>query len=146
MSPIGFLIGAIALTAIAVIASSIARAVERKTLRQLAASWKMHYSPSDRFRLSDRMVQRFPLPGAANIRVTDVIYASEGDSYRYLVTAEYTAGVIHAKKRRRMVCMMREAKGSHGRPFDALTVAKAHGTLAGQYRELFDATMRSGAT
>jgi hypothetical protein len=142
MSPTTFLIGAIAITLIAVIASSVARAFERKLLKQLAASWRMHYSPTDRFRLATRIAERFPIPGAANIRVTDVIYAAEGDAYRYLVTAEYTIGVIQAKKRRRLVCTMREPKGSQGKAFDVLKVADTQCALAAQYLDLFESCVR----
>lgn len=143
MSPLTFLLGSIAITLIAVIASAFARTLERKVLCQLAASWKMHYSPSDRFRLANRIAEKFPVPGAAGIAVTDVIYGTQGDSYRYLITAEYTMGVILAKKRRRLVCTMREPKGSQGRSFDTLSVAPAHGTLAAQYRALFESAVRA---
>ena len=71
----------------------------RARLQGLADEWKMAYSPSDHFRLTPRVAKRFPVPGAANIRVHDLIYGVDEGEYRYIFTAEYTAGVVHGKRR-----------------------------------------------
>jgi hypothetical protein len=71
----------------------------------------MHYSPHDRFDISDRLAERFPLPGAAEVKAVDVIYGTEGEHYRLIFTAEYTQGVVRGKHRLRRVVTFREPKG-----------------------------------
>ena len=110
MSPTDFLVLVVILT---VGVSAIARAVERRrrgALRRLAAAWNMHYTPFDRFRLAPRVGARLPVPGAAAVRVKDLIYGLEGDQLRYIFVAEYTAHTIAAQSRRESVVTFAEPR------------------------------------
>ena len=110
MSPTEFLVLAVILT---VGASVVMRAIERRrrgVLRRLASAWHMHYTPSDRFRLAPRVAPRLPVPGAAAVRVRDLIYGLEGDQLRYIFVAEYTTGTIAAEHRRESVVTFAEPR------------------------------------
>ena len=97
----------------------------------------MHYTPGDRFRLSDRVAQRLGVPGAAGVRVRDVIYGSEGESYRYYFTAEYTVGVLRRQSDQRVVCTATEKKerGDGGAMGEVVT-APMELAIVEQYRRL----------
>jgi hypothetical protein len=110
MSPTEFLVLAVILT---VGVSVVMRAIERRrrgVLRRLASAWQMHYTPFDRFRLAPRVAPRLPVPGAAAVRVKDLIYGLEGDQLRYIFVAEYTTGTIAAQHRRESVVTFAEPR------------------------------------
>src|SRR5438067_11832993 len=87
--------------------------LHRARIRHVAIQWKMHYTPDDRFQLGQRIVDKLPVPGAADVHVRDVIYASEGEAYRYFFTVEYTTGVLRRKVDHRRVCTLIELKDHH---------------------------------
>ena len=99
ISPLVVLCVLIALTVAAALYEAAARSRRRRALRQLAARWQMTYSPQDRLRVRDKIAGRLPIPVAADLYVTDVIYGGEGERYRYVFTAEYTLGVVRTKRR-----------------------------------------------
>ena len=68
-------------------------------LRRLAGDWGMNFSLADRLRLTSKVARSFPVPGAANLRVTNVVYGTDHDRYRYIFTAEYTVGVGGLRRR-----------------------------------------------
>jgi hypothetical protein len=81
-NPLALLSVLAGVTVLAVMVEASSRRRRRKALRDLAAEWKMTYSPTDRLRLLPRIAERFPVAGAADLEVSDVIYGSEGDRYR----------------------------------------------------------------
>jgi hypothetical protein len=141
ISPIRFLAVLIALTAVARLVYVIRRQRQRRALQALARQWQMHYSPHDRFQISDRIAERFPLPGAAEVRVVDLIYGSEqdepGEFYRYIFSAEYTVGVTRRKHRERRVVSFREPKGrTTAADWSPLVLAEPGEDLIAQYESL----------
>jgi len=86
------------------------RLKRRRALRALAGRLGMHFGPSDRFRLGPRMSPYLDCPGAADVRVYDVIYGVEQDQYRYIFAAEFTCGVVRTKRRCRRIVGMIEPK------------------------------------
>ena len=109
----------------------------RRALRKLAAEWKMTYSRSDSLRLTPRVAGRFPIPGAAHLRVTDVIYGIEHDRYRYVFLTEFTTGTVRAKRRQRRVATFSEPRERQQRQSPAAVVlAPDEGTLVEQFRRL----------
>lgn len=80
----------------------------RRVLRAMAGRMGMHYCPSDRFRLGLRMSPYLDCPGAADVRVYDVIYGMEQDRYRYVFATEFTCGVVYTKRRCRRIVGMSE--------------------------------------
>lgn len=136
MSPTEFLVLVVVLT---VGVSVTVRMIERRrrgALRRLAASWHMHYTPFDRFRLASRVAARLPFPGAAAVRVKDLIYGLEGDQLRYIFIAEYTMGTIGAHSRRQSVVTfaeLRERKDDS--PVDLLLAAEGLSVIE-QYEHL----------
>jgi hypothetical protein len=137
MSPASFLALTIGITAAAMAAQMIVRHRRRSSLRELARVWDMHYSPGDRFRLAARVAERFPVPGASDVRVNDLIYGNEDELHRYIFSAEYTEGVIRSKKRVRRVVTFTEPKGrSDATKWSAFVLADKEKPLVDQYKEL----------
>jgi hypothetical protein len=110
MSPLPFLILLAVITLIAAAMQAITRRKRVRALQELANRWEMHYSATDRFQLAARVAQVLPIPGAAAVRVLDLIYGLEGDHYRYLLTAEFTTGVLRGKSRGRVVATFAEPR------------------------------------
>jgi hypothetical protein len=137
MSPASFLALTIGITAAALAAQMLVRRRRRRALRELARVWDMHYSPGDRFRLAARVAERFPVPGAADLRVNDLIYGNEDELYRYIFSAEYTEGVIRSKRRVRRVMTFTEPKGrSVATKWSTFVLADKEKPLVDQYKEL----------
>ncbi len=137
ISPIFFLTILVTATIAAVVTHLILRHLQITRLRQLAARWQMHYTPGDRFRLAPRIAPRLGVPGAATVRVQDVIYGREGDFYRYYFTTHYTTGVLKRKVDERSVCTLIERKDrEQGADRGALVVAPGELTVVEQYENL----------
>src|SRR5690349_7358490 len=137
MTPMMFLALALLITAVAVVAQHILRARQLAELNALAQQWKMHFSATDRFRLAPRVAQRLPDPGAAAVRVVDLIYGIDRDRYRYLFAAEYTIGVLRTKIGIRRVGTLSEPRDrSTASAADELIHAPEHLPLFEQYRHL----------
>jgi hypothetical protein len=137
ISPIFFLSLLVVATLAAVATHLILRHVQTAQLRQLAARWQMHYTAGDRFRLAPRIAPRLEVPGAAIIRVHDVIYGREGDYYRYYFTADYTVGVLKRKVDERSVCTLTELKDrEQGADLGSLIIAPGELTIVEQYENL----------
>ncbi len=116
MSPTEFLILVATLTLAVSVWSRVFERRRRGALRRLASAWQMHYTPFDRFRLAPRVAPRLPVPGAAAVRVKDLIYGLEGDRLRYIFIAQYTTGTVAAQSRRESVATFAEPRE---RPDDA---------------------------
>ncbi|MBA3273206.1 MAG: hypothetical protein H0T11_04955 [Chthoniobacterales bacterium] len=99
MSPFDLLCIFLAFTACTAVVYRIAEQRRRSAIRALAAQWEMHFSAGDPFRLANRISLRLPVPGAASVRLRDLIYGIEGDFYRYYFTVEYTLHAVSARTR-----------------------------------------------
>lgn len=137
MTPLDVLAFTVCATAVAVAAESIAARRRREALRRLAAEWRMTYSRVDSLRLTPKIAASFPIPGAANLRVTDVIYGIDHERYRYVFRAEFTTGTVRTKKRLARVATFSEPRDRQ-RIQGAASVALAPdtGKLVEQYRHL----------
>jgi hypothetical protein len=140
LPPIYFLLGLIALTIAVPVALNIAHKPYRRVLQELARRWHLAYSPSDRFRLADRIAGSFPVPGAAALRVGELIYGSQGDRYRYLFVVEYTLGIVTGKRRVRRVATFSEAKDAGSAAVTQLDLADETLPLARQFEALLART------
>jgi hypothetical protein len=78
----------------------------------------MHFSADDRFRLAPRIASLLPVPGAASVRVGDLVYGIDGENYRYVFSTEYTTGVLRTKTSVRRVA-------SYCEPRDPTAAAEA---------------------
>ena len=114
MTPLEFLTFMIAITAGAAAVEMIRRRRHINVLRKLAAERGMHFSAADRFRLAPRVAQRIPVPGAAAVRVLDLLYGVERQNYRYIFAAEYTIGVLRSKTGVRRVATFAEPRDPGG--------------------------------
>src|SRR5215210_6433679 len=130
-----FTVGA---TALALLLEFIGRRRTRRTLRRLAAEWRMTYSQLDSLRLTPKVAGRFPIPGAANLRVSDVIYGIEHDRYRYVFLTEFTTGTVSAKRRELRVATFSEPRDRQQRTqvTAPVVLAPKAGDLLAQYRHL----------
>ena len=97
ISPIALLIFLLAFTAVAATAHFGARQRHVSKLKELAAQQQMHFAADDRFRLAARVAPHIPIPGAAAVRVCDLVYGVAGSNYRYIFRTEYTIGVLRTK-------------------------------------------------
>ncbi len=110
--PIDLLLVLVVITAGAVCIDWLGRRRRHAEYRNLALEFKMHYSPRDSLRLTPRVAAAFPIPGAAAVRVLDLLYRSDEAAHYYVFTAEYTIGVVGAKRRLRRAAAFSENKTS----------------------------------
>ncbi|MDB5291083.1 MAG: hypothetical protein JWL69_2324 [Phycisphaerales bacterium] len=137
MTPAGLLSLTILLIGAAALSERVLAQLHRGRLRRMAADWRMRYSPNDRFRLTPRITGNFPIPGAAKIKVVDLIYGIESDLYRYVFTAEYTAGIVRGKHRVQRACSFSEPRDRvHASTDPQITLAPSGLPLLEQYRRL----------
>jgi hypothetical protein len=137
MTPAALFCLSLLVTVLAAVGDILLRRRRCKRLQRLAAEWEMNYSPRDQFRLTPRVARNFPVPGAARIRVVDLIYGIECDLYRYVFTAEYTTGIVSGKRRilrAGSFCEPRDRGGEANQ--STITLAPAHLPLIEQYRKL----------
>jgi hypothetical protein len=141
LSPLLVLGILLAISLIAYAGSVIWRQRRRGQLARLAREWHMQYSPGDVFQLAGRVAPGLPVIGAADVRVHDVIYGSEPGGYRCIFSAEYTAGVVRSRSRRRCVVSILEPRtsgsdeGAH--PWSMFKIALPDLPLLEQYRSLY---------
>src|SRR4029453_6266195 len=91
----------------------------------------------DSLRLTPRVARNFPIPGAANLRISDVIYGIEHERYRYVFRVEFTVGTVRTRKRMLRVATFSEPRDRKP-PQSAKPVVLAPdtGSLVDQYRHL----------
>ena len=133
MSPAAFLLGLVALTAVAVILDVIVHRRRSRHLRALATQWQMNYHASDQLRITPKVMATLPIPGAANVRVLDLIYGSDASGYRYIFSVEYTVGLTGPKRRVVRVASLTEPRRPGGASVEQLTL-----TLAARGESLLD--------
>lgn len=114
LSPGVVLVVLMALSALAVFIDRASRRRRKRALRKLANQWQMTYSAGDQLRVAAKLIGKLPVPGAADVHVTDVIYGGQGETYRYLFTAEYTTGAVRGKRRQVRVGTFTEPRVSKG--------------------------------
>ncbi|MDB5319724.1 MAG: hypothetical protein JWN40_1355 [Phycisphaerales bacterium] len=103
----------------------------------MAKTWQMRFTAEDRFQLTPRIAAHFPIPGAADVVVRDLVYGQEeAGRYRYFFTIEYTLGVLRTKRRRVAVGMLLETGRPETNPFSGVTLAPAELSIAEQYEWL----------
>lgn len=110
MSAILFLLLMFCLAGVPVVWHVGSRMRRTRRLGELAGQVGMHYSAADRFRLGARLADKLPVPGAAEIRVFDVLYRLEAEHYRYVCSAEYTVGAMRAKRRQTCIVSITEPR------------------------------------
>ena len=108
MIPLGFLLAMIALTAFASVLAVWGQRRTAHRLRNLASSWQMHYVHKDRFNLARRVAGMLPFCGAADVRVSDVVYVLAGDRYQWIFTVQYARGAIRRHSHARHAAMFFE--------------------------------------
>jgi hypothetical protein len=140
-------------TAAAYAVELLARRRWRRSLRRLASEWKMNFGRADTLRLTEKVARHFPVPGAAHLHLTNVIYGadrSDPDRYRYIFTAEFTLGVVRTKRRLVRVGSFAEPKArdrAAGRAHHAtapVVLAPGNLSLLAQYRHLAPAASEEG--
>src|SRR5438093_2707935 len=137
-TPLEFLALMLFITASAGAIRYVARKRYINRLQNLADEWKMHFSVADRFRLAPRIAPKLNVPGAASVRVVDLVYGIEKENYRYIFATEYTTGVLRTKTGIRRIatfCEPRDPSGGEVANGD-LEFAPESLPLVEQYREL----------
>jgi hypothetical protein len=114
------------------IAQFVLDRARHRRLIALAREWRMHFAPDDRFNLAPHVAERLSLPGAADVRIVDLIYGSEHGTRRYVFSAHYTRGVVRWKGRTKCVASLSENKEK----WSALTVAPKELSLVEQYQKV----------
>ena len=135
MSPLGLLGLAIGLAVIAAVGQRASHRRRGKALRDLAASWNMNYAQSDSLGLTSRIAGSFPIPGAADLVINDLIYSTDRMTCRYIFTAQFTVGVVHRKRRLWRVATFTEPREANDSQID-LSLAPEELDLIEQYRRL----------
>jgi hypothetical protein len=135
VSPQSYLALVLVILLVAVMAGGVSQFRCRRKLRKCAARWNMHFAPGDRLRLAQRIVGRFPVPGAANVSVRDLLYKTGDNRHQYLFTVDYTVGAIRGKAGRSRVAgfsepVSRGAPGGSSPPVLTLAPAELKGPAA----------------
>jgi hypothetical protein len=136
LSPSMFLLFLLTLTTVVGIVEACLIAVRRKRYGTLAKQWEMHYHPYDVLGLGPRLAGSMPRPGAADVRVRDLLFSRGGDTLLYIMTVEYTVGLIHSKRRRFLAAATREPVQSDPSSPLLLTFAPEEMPLLEQYEYL----------
>jgi hypothetical protein len=127
----------LAATGVAVVVDAAQRRARRHALRGLSSRLRMTYSSHDHLRVLPKIACQFPVPGAADLCVRDVIYASQGESHRYVFTVEYTTGAVGRKRRHVCVASFCEARDwLCPEPMGPIVLAPAELALVAQYEAL----------
>lgn len=148
MSPEIFLCVVLCLLATAVVVDMTLRLIRRGRLRSLAHKWHMHFAPGDRLRLALRVAPLLPVPGAADVRVRDMIFRTENNQHQYVFTIDYTVGVVRGKVGRSRVAGFQEpvTRGGRLQPHPpVLLLAPQSLCLADAYSHVRDALSKSDA-
>jgi hypothetical protein len=135
MPPIDLLILLLLATAIAWATDRWRRSRVHSAYREMAVAHRMHYSPGDPLRLTPRVAARFPVPGAAAVRIIDLLYRTDEQNHHYVFTAEYTLGVVGPKNRIRRTAAFTESKLGEAAP-QPIRLAPAELPLVEQYRRI----------
>ena len=139
LTPSQFLALVLLVSAAAGIVRVMIRRRHVQRLRGLAVQWKMHFSADDRFRLATKITPRLPLPGAAGVRVADLLYGIERENYRYVFAAEYTTGVLRTKTGIRRIATFAEPRDDGGNATSCDLVFAPEGLpVLEQYRHLLE--------
>ena len=140
ISPTVFLAALVVGTAALFIGQILVRRVHQHRLMNLAREWRMHYAPDDRFSLAARVAERLPVPGAADVRVVDLIYGMDEGTRRYVFSAHYTRGVVRWKRRGMCVASLSEIPDRMGGNWSPLHVAPMNEGIVEQYRKANEET------
>src|SRR5438045_3719783 len=135
-SPALFFFGLLGVTAAVWIIHRILRHGHKERLKQLASGWGMRYAQADPFNLASRVAGEFPIPGVADLRIRDMIYATQGDRHRYVFTAEYTMGVVDRHRREARAVTFCDPKEANGQCATPLILGPAELGLIEPYRHL----------
>lgn len=140
MIPLTFLTVTLLLTLAAFILHLASRREISDRVQRLATDHHMQYAEHDLFQITPRVLERFPVPGASDLRVADVVYRRAGARYRYVFTVEYTLGVVRTKERVRRAATFCEPR-DRACPSDwsSLVLAPESLSLADQYAHLCQA-------
>jgi hypothetical protein len=140
--PLLFFVVLLAGTIAALLVQLASDRIHHRRLVGLAREWRMHYAPDDRFKLAPRVAERLSLPGAADVRVVDLIYGAEQGTRRYVFSAHYTRGVVRWKRRARCIASLSESKEG----WSVLNVAPADLSVVEQYRKVADVKPENAKT
>jgi len=138
LPPILVLLLLLAITAAAFLADACLRKRRAARLAAMAAQWQMRFTAEDPFQLTPRIAAHFPIPGAPDVVVRDLVYGQEDAAgrFRYFFTIEYTLGVLRTKRRKIAVGMLVEAGRPETNPFSGVTLAPGELSLQDQYQWL----------
>jgi len=117
------------------------RAVTRnrsERMRALALKFHMRYVPVDRFHIAPRIAIDIPVPGAADVRVRDLMYRTDDTAYTYVFSVEYATGTIDGVRRN---CVVARAVEPAGRSCDRFTGVRFSDTPKRSLTEQYEALM-----
>lgn len=107
--PIWLLVALLSGCAIALSIAMLRRARRAARLAQLARATGWMFSPTDRFQLAERVASLVPVPGAADVVVSDVLYRADLAGRSYIARVDFTVGTFSRRVRRTMVGRLSEA-------------------------------------
>ena len=137
ISPTILMLVAMLATIVGMVMAIVHRRRQERILSTLAREWQMHYSPRDVFNLAPRVVPRLPALGTSDVRISDLIYASEQQGHRYIFCAEYTTGTVRPKSHQRCVISILERRDrSDLTAWLSIKIAPSDLPLIDQYKAL----------
>ena len=103
-------------------------------LRSIAGEAKVHYSRLDRFDLACRLGEHFPIAGAEEIAVSDLMYRRGNECYAYVFTLHFRTA-DHPASQQRVAAVIEPVDRSIA-AFEHIALADRHLPLAEQYASL----------
>ena len=136
MTPLVFLMALVGITLGAWGAQKVVDSRRHGKLAKLARAWEMQFVAEDRLMIGPRIAPHLPIVGAADVVVSDLMYATEKGRRRYLFTCEFGVGVVSARRRQRRVVGF--AEGVSGEEISRVVIGPEDRALAEQYGAVHD--------
>lgn len=137
MTPLIFMLLVLALPLAGLLAQRI-QSRERRTIEALARDKQLHFATDDRFKIAPKVAELLPVPGAADVRVYDVMYGKDGERYHFVFSVEWTEGVVRWKRRVLRVASFSEDKSANnGTGKMDLKIAEPSSARLTQYEVLY---------
>ena len=98
ISPTFLLAAMVLLTALVLAGALVELTLRRARLKLLARDAGWEYEPGSRPELTEAVVRLIPAPGAANIRVIDVLRSTGGASRFTIARVDYSLGAVRQRR------------------------------------------------
>lgn len=120
LSPTAFLLMLLSLLAACLTITWLAKYLRASAFCAKSRELGLQFSHPDRFLLGARVARMLPVPGAAEVTVSDVAYAKIDQGLLCVMTASFTIGTVGHRRMIRRVCAALDPGGGTLKHFNML--------------------------